>query len=295
MRGLDASIRQRILAGNGGPLADQDKIGKVWSDEELDLIVEDYFFMLAAEQAGQPYVKAQHSANLMARIGRTHRSVEFKHMNISGVLQEIGQPTIRGYKPKLHYQSAILDAIERRLARQPVLWAPAPVAGLAEPILPFLEPPPPLQPSKPRPPELERFVRKFDAGERDFRNRQLGKAGEQAVFLSEIQRLQSEDRPDLARKVRWIAQEDGDGAGYDILSFDHTGRERLVEVKTTLGSRTTPFYLTRNEHALAEERVDAFKLMRVYSFAREPRMFELEPPLAECVRLSPHTYQASFS
>mgnify|MGYP001194039169 CR=1 FL=1 len=91
------------------------------------------------------------------------------------------------------------------------------------------------------------------------------------------------------------AGEDGDGAGYDILSFDSSGAERLVEVKTTRGSQTTPFFLTRNEYALAEERADAFKLMRLYSFAQDPRMFELTPPLGETVRLSTHTYEARFS
>lgn len=276
-------------------MADDEKIGTVWTDDELDLIVADYFAMLAAEQASQPYVKSQHSAALMAKIGRTHRSVEFKHMNISAVLEEIGQPTIRGYKAKANYQRSILDAIERHLTGRPALLWPAGSAGVGEPVLPFLEPPPVLQAPRERPRELERLVRKFDAGERDFRNRQLGKAGERAVFEFEQQRLRAEDRPDLARKVRWVAEEDGDGAGYDILSFDPTGRERLVEVKTTLGGRTTPFYLTRNECDLAEERADAFKLMRLYSFAREPRMFELAPPLADAVRLSPHTYQASFT
>ena len=116
-----------------------------------------------------------------------------------------------------------------------------------------------------------------------------------AVFDFECARLIGEERPDLARKVRWVAQEDGDGAGYDIHSFEHDGRERLIEVKTTTGGRMTPFYLTRNEHALAEERLDAFRLMRVYSFVRDARMFEIRPPLADAVRLSPHTYQASFS
>ncbi|MDP3769097.1 MAG: DUF3883 domain-containing protein [Dehalococcoidia bacterium] len=166
---------------------------------------------------------------------------------------------------------------------------------LAEPGVPFLVPPPPLQPPRARPPELERFVRKFDPAERDFRNRELGKAGEEAVFHFERQRLEAEERPDLARKVRWVAQEDGDGAGYDIRSFDRSGGERLIEVKTTRGPQTTPFFLTRNEYAFAEERVDAFKLMRLYAFGREPRMFELTPPLTDAVRLSPHTYQASFS
>lgn len=276
-------------------MADDEKIGTIWSDEELDLIVADHFAMLAAELAGEPYVKAQHAARLMADTGRTHRSVEFKHMNISAVLEEIGQPTIRGYKPKPNYQKAILDAIERRLLREPPLWLPPAHVLLAEASVPFLEPAPQLQPPKERPRDLERLVRKFDAGERDFRNRQLGKAGEELVFHFERRRLEAEERPDLAQKVRWVAQEDGDGAGYDILSFERTGQERLIEVKTTLGGRTTPFYLTRNEHDLAEERTDAFRLMRLHSFAREPRMFELAPPLANSVRLSPHTFQASFT
>jgi hypothetical protein len=90
------------------------------------------------------------------------------------------------------------------------------------------------------------------------------------------------------------ADDDKIGTVWTDESFDREGRERLVEVKTTLGGRTTPFYLTRNECSLAEERTDAFRLMRLYSFAREPRMFELEPPLADAVRLSPQTYQASF-
>jgi hypothetical protein len=37
-----------------------------------------------------------------------------------------------------------------------------------------------------------------------------------------------------------VARSDGDGAGYDIRSFTPAGAERLVEVKTTTGDRTTP-------------------------------------------------------
>jgi hypothetical protein len=276
-------------------VADEAKIGTDWTDDELDAIVADYFAMLAAEQAGQAYVKAHHSARLMSEIGRTHRSVEFKHMNISAVLEELGRPTIRGYKPKANYQRSILQAIERRLLQPESLWTPAPVAEVAEPVALFLEPPPPLRPPKARPEYMERLVRKFDAGERDFRNRELGKAGEAAVYEFEQRRLYDEERPDLARKVRWVAQEDGDGAGYDIHSFDREGRDRLIEVKTTLGGATTPFYLTRNELAVAEERLDAFRLLRVHSFAREPRMFEISPPLADSLRLSPQTFQATFA
>jgi len=277
-------------------MADEAKIGTDWGDEELDLIVADYFAMLAAEQAGAPYVKSHHSAALMALIGRTHRSVEYKHMNISAVLDELGRPTIRGYKPKANYQGAILPAIERYLLRPGL--APPEIIPIADPSAPSplrVEAAPPLQPPKARPPDLERLVRKFDPSERDFRNRALGLEGERAVFHFERQRLEGEERPDLARKVRWVAQEDGDGAGYDIHSYDREGRDRLIEVKTTTGGRTTPFFLTRNEHALSEERVDAFRLLRVHSFARNPAMFEIKPPLADFVRLSPRTFQASFS
>jgi hypothetical protein len=49
---------------------------------------------------------------------------------------------------------------------------------------------------------LERLVRKFDPFERDFRNRQLGRAGEEFVVNLERRRLTAGDRDDLAQKVR---------------------------------------------------------------------------------------------
>ena len=56
--------------------------------------------------------------------------------------------------------------------------------------------------------------------------------------------LRSSGRDDLARKVRWVSEEDGDGAGYDIASFAPDGRARLIEVKTTNGWERTPFHIT---------------------------------------------------
>jgi hypothetical protein len=96
-----------------GAMADEAKIGTHWQDDELDVIVADYFDMLEADLSGQPYVKSRHSQALMTRIGRTHRSVEFKHQNISAVLDELGMPWIPGYIPKRNYQNAIFDAIDR--------------------------------------------------------------------------------------------------------------------------------------------------------------------------------------
>ena len=108
-------------------MADEAKLGTPWRPAELDEIVADYFAMLSSELSGQPYSKSTHSKALMARIGRTHRSVEFKHQNISAVLDELGLPWIRGYIPKRNYQGAILDAIERYLTGSPA--TPGPNAG----------------------------------------------------------------------------------------------------------------------------------------------------------------------
>lgn len=277
-------------------MADETKIGAHWQHDELDAIVEDYFAMLAADLAGQPYIKSRHSAALMSRIGRTHRSVEFKHQNISAVLDELGLPWIPGYKPKRNYQNAIFDAIDRYLsmhpaALEPAVTAPAPATAAVPDVFVAT---PQLATEEHIPPRLERLLRKFDPVERDFRNRSLGRAGEEFVVRIERLRLAAAERPDLARKVRWVAAEDGDGAGYDVLSFDSSGAERLLEVKTTNGSARTPFFLTRTEREMAAERSAAWRLYRVHRFAKEPRVFTLAPPLENSVRLRPETWSASF-
>src|SRR5271169_1207616 len=115
-------------------MADDSKIGTNWRDDELDEIVADYFDMLAADLSGQAYIKSNHSRVLMARIGRTHRSVEFKHQNISAVLDELGMPWIPGYKPKRNYQNAIFDAIDRYLTTHPATLEPGPILPSPPPL-----------------------------------------------------------------------------------------------------------------------------------------------------------------
>jgi hypothetical protein len=267
-----------------------------WTDEELDLIISDYFLMLNEEAGGIPFNKAEHSRLLRSKIDRTKGSIEFKHQNISAVLQRLGLPRIRGYFPAENYQKAITAAIDRYLTQNPVALRPErTVGGFTERPGLFVEIPPALLPVTPQREDIERLVRKFNPVERDFRNCKLGRDGEELVFQFEQDRLRSLDRSDLAKKIRWISEEDGDGAGYDILSFDEEGKERFLEVKTTVGSDVTPFYITRNELSLSSERPEAFRLCRVFDFSMRPRMFELAPPLENFVHLSPLSYEASFS
>ena len=114
------------------------------------------------------------------------------------------------------------------------------------------------------------------------------------MLLYEQSHLKANGRADLAREVEWTSEERGDGAGYDIRSFALDGSERLIEVKTTNGTAKTPFFLSENERAFSDERPDAFRLLRLYSFAEKPSAFELRPPLSERLALSPANYRASL-
>jgi Domain of unknown function (DUF3883) len=278
-------------------MADEEKIGKPWNDDELDAIVADYFSMLNAELSRQPYIKSHHSAVLMNQIGRTHRSVEFKHQNISAVLEEMGLPWIVGYKPKRNYQASIFGAIDRYLSSNVDLvyrQLPPKVLAVADDAGTFVDAPK-LGVQSDRPWQLERLVQKFDPVERDLRNRSLGRAGEEFVLEIEKKKLEKFQRPDLLEKIRWVSSEEGDGAGYDILSFEPDGRELLIEVKTTNGAARTPFFISENECQRAAASAESWRLYRVHLFAQNPRIFQITPPLDEALNLRPDIWRASFS
>lgn len=122
----------------------------------------------------------------------------------------------------------------------------------------------------------------------------LGRAGEERAFYHERGQLLAAGRSDLAQRVRWVSEEDGDGLGYDILSFEPDGRDRLVEVNTTNGWDRTPFHISRNERQVAEERNGDWHLLRLWNFAREPKAFAIRPPLERHLALTPTSYLASF-
>jgi hypothetical protein len=275
-----------------------------WTDQQNDAIVADYFAMLADDEAGRPYSKAEHNRRLQEAIGRPRGSIEYKHQNISAVLKGLGEDWIPGYKPAFNFQGSLVDAVVRWLATHPTWLSPETRLSLAggsssrvqeTPAL-WIGPPPTLG-NAPPPDELEQMqhiARRFDVAERDARNRALGRAGEERIVRHERSSLAAGGRDDLADRVRWVSEQDGDGAGYDIASFEIDGRPRLIEVKATNGWERTPFHISRNELAVADERRRDWCLVRLWNFARNPRAFELRPPLDAHVSLMPTSFQASF-
>ena len=287
-----------------------------WTEAEITAILDDYFVMLSLELDGRGYNKTEHRRALMDTIDRSHGSIERKHMNISAVLEAHGLPYIYGYKPYSNFQQALFEAVQARLNEDIGLRASLTGEAAAvrerppefridpkqvvDPEQVYVDAPLHRDVSGPRLPEdISRIVRKFEPpAERDARNRMLGDAGEEFVFELERQRLSLLGRQDLADNVRWVARDDGDGYGYDILSFHGRGkgneanRERWLEIKTTNGPKTTPFFITSNELSVSEENPEIFRVVRLYDFRRRARAYRLEPPLEDRVRLTPAIYRA---
>lgn len=274
-----------------------------WTDAQNDAIVADYFAMLVDDIAGRLYSKAEHNRLLQAVIDRPRGSIEYKHQNISAVLKGLGEDWIPGYKPAFNFQASLEGAVLRWLAHHPEWLTPVVRSGASQALPAFAEAPvlwigpPPTHSNLPPPAELEQMnaiARKYDVAERDARNRALGQAGEERVLAHEHASLRAVGRTDLANRIRWVSHVDGDGAGYDIASFETDGSSRLIEVKTTNGWERTPFHITGNELAVAAGNHAEWKLVRLWNFAREPRAFELRPPLEAHVALMATSYQATL-
>ena len=82
----------------------------------------------------------------------------------------------------------------------------------------------------------------------------------------EKQKLMDCGRTDLTSRVRRVSVVEGDGLGYDILSYDENGNELYIEVKTTTGSFSQPFYMSANELECSRRDSVKYRLYRVYQF-----------------------------
>lgn len=281
------------------PLASDD-----WSREEVEVTVADYFAMLADELGAQPVNKSEHNRQLRELLrDRSKGSVEFKHQNISAILTLHGYPYVDGYKPRFNFQAlleqVVLEYMDlNRDFFDPLVTGPVldpTVGGAPDHVDPnaVLDDPPerlvvPVAVWSPT-----AWVSRIDFVARDAANKELGRRGEEFVLEFERRRLHEvERRPGLARRVEWTSRDRGDGAGYDISSFNGDGSSRLIEVKTTGLGKYFPFNVTGNEVRCSEVVPDRFHLYRVFRFGASPRIYTLRGSLAVSCQLSPIQYRA---
>jgi len=273
-----------------------------WSRQEVEATVASYFDMLAAELAGRSYSKAEHRRRLQPLLaGRSEQSIEFKFCNISAVLIELGFPFITGYKRRSNYQGLLLDVVSQRLAvsRDLLTLAAQDVDRMVsvpsgdDMLRSWADPPD----SRKKAPGIEEPRRPYitlpvNYLEREARNRVLGEAGEIFVVNLEQARLIRDGREDLASRIEHVAKTKGDGEGFDVLSFERSCAERLIEVKTTKYGKEAPFYVSRNELVVSEEQAKQYHLYRVFEFRQSPKLFSLKGALSKTCLLDAASYVA---
>lgn len=269
-----------------------------WSESENERTITAYLEMLTSELRGEPYRKVDFYRPLSRDIGRTEGSVERKFSNISAVLAEVGSTFVDGYKPLANVQGLLRQMVHDQFAEAPELRRlMIQLAESAPPTTPRAEllgdpTPIPVDLVFPQRRVGDRRGRFPDFNARESRNSQLGAAGERLVVQREQRHLAACGRQDLAARVRHLAVEEGDGLGFDVLSYRPDGVERFVEVKTTVRSAHQPFYVSRNEVEFSSEEPERFVLARVFRLGKKPGFYELPGALAESTTLVPESYTA---
>lgn len=274
-----------------------------WSNTEVQLIIADYFNMLSAELRGENYSKAVHRRAILPLLkNRSEGSVEFKHQNISAVLIELGQPYIKGYLPRFNYQAILKDAIVEYLNQNLKIEDQFRIFSDKD-ILPqksdfnfnrFIVEPPKLNlVAEPRA-TYHRSPIKINYLEREQKNQKLGVLGEELVLEFERWHLRSQGKEKLAEQVRWISKEEGDGAGFDILSRNLNGTDKYIEVKTTKLGKETPIFFSKNELDFSVEKSTDFHLYRLFDFEEQARMFTRSGALNQICNSVPISFKGYF-
>ena len=259
--------------------------------------------MLSLELRGEPYNKAARNRQLQQRLqDRSHGAVEFKHQNISAVLDSLGLPYIPGYKPRGNVQALLRKVVRERaqsLLDQLVRDVAAPQErAVPDNVLGILVDPPnrdlvahderPEYVTIPGPKQPINYL------EQEARNQSLGDAGEALVMAYEQARLRRAGKDHLARNVEQVSKTQGDHVGYDIRSYDDRDKDRFVEVKTTRYGMLTPFYISANEVRFSKANHRAYALYRVFDFRQRPKLFTLPGDVERHVQLSAVSYRARF-
>ncbi|MGP5152166.1 DUF3883 domain-containing protein [Glutamicibacter ardleyensis] len=280
-------------------------IGSPWSNEENDATVDSYFELFLNDLQGQFINKSARYLELANLFGRSRTAYELKMRNISAVLVRLGWPYLRGLQPMDNYQGSLEIAVAEYIATRnrtdfEILELPHTIEYLPKSMDLAIHPVPVLVKGG----LLEPTHKSVRAAKRDFAaleaaSASLGLAGELVVAENEARSLYLAGHKRLSNRVEHVSQTQGDGLGYDILSFDRSGKERLIEVKTSRYAASTPFFITKNEVEVAEQNPLNYWIYRLYDFhspnsrkyASAP-LYQIHGDLSEKLELTPAVYRA---
>ncbi len=117
------------------------------------------------------------------------------------------------------------------------------------------------------------------------------------IMEFEKKRLYDAKKPSLAKKILHVSKDWGDGAGYDIRSYDVDGAEVYIEVKTTLKDINAGFIITYNELRVAQKNRTKYWIYRIFEFdpnSKSGSVFYLSVDQLEKMRLIPLQYKCEF-
>ena len=274
-----------------------------WSNNEVEVIVSEYFNMLSAEIEGKRYSKTEHRQKIFPLLNnRSKGSTEFKNQNISAILINLGQPYIKGYLPRFNYQKLLEDIVLDYLIQnvnieqqfnqfanreiftqtdkynfEKLIVEPPKTTIIEEPIFRY-----------------NRNPIKVNYLEREQNNQKLGQIGEEIVIQFEKWSLIKIGKEKLAESIEWISKEQGDGTGFDILSRNPNGSDKYIEVKSTKLSKETPFFFTRNELQFSIDHSNDFHLYRVFNIEENAKIFMKKGDLDSICYSVPMTYKGYF-
>lgn len=258
--------------------------------------------MLRLQSDGKAFNKSNFRRDLMPKLlNRSDKSIDFKHCNISAVLIQLGRPYIIGYKPLWNYQNLLRDVVIERLAEidsiEDLLVEKDRVEKIIRPQNVSFDK---WNVKPPAPRILKDIPHTYRAVKKNYfeieqKSHAIGYSGEELVLKYEKWRLESQGKFSLSRRIEWVSQERGDGAGYDILSRNFDGSERFIEVKTTAYGKETPIFFSKRENDFSEENSELFHLYRVFELKQAPKLFQFNGAFSEfCSSISANSFVGRF-
>lgn len=273
-----------------------------WTREEVEVIVSRYFEMLQKQEAGVPYNKSEVRREILPILkNRSEASVEFKNRNISAVLNKIGQPYILGYVPANNYQRVLLEEIVvSHIAKRPEIENTFRLFADTAPESKVLKFESMLEETPAKEAVVEdaelsyRSPVKVNYIEMEQANRKIGSLGESIAIEYERWRLVHAGKESFADKIEWVAQTQGDGLGYDILSKNTNGTDRYIEVKATKLTKEAPFYFSEREYDFSKRNSSRFYLYRVFNIREDPKLFIANGAYHDFCNLRPTKFKGVF-
>ena len=146
---------------------------------------------------------------------------------------------------------------------------------------------------------MVRAINEEEAAIKEKNKKKKGNRGEEIAIRIERDRLMAMGREDLITYINHIARQQ-DGCGYDIesVTLDENGEivPIYIEVKTTEGDITRPFYISDREVEVSEELGNSYYIYRIFNLKENNRAVQyyvVNGSVKEVFDLKPISYMAT--